>query len=171
MKEQRLLKAMGKVDGKYIEEASPAQQTKKPGWLKWGAMAACLCLIIAAVFAIPHMPTSTPGDSQQMDAGNPSLDGDPSGYGQSKDLAPMVCVNHALYQIAGNQPDMDDKEDEFIYLGEIISKVDSSQKPTEDFQANDEIIGAKVYLYDGENVVVEINGQYWLYELLYEYLQ
>ena len=34
MKEKRLLKAMGKVDEKYIEEASPAQHAKRPGWLK-----------------------------------------------------------------------------------------------------------------------------------------
>ena len=93
MKEQRSLKAMGKVDGKYVEEASPAQQKKKPGWLKWGAMAACLCLIIAAAFAIPHMSTSTPGDSQQMDAGNPSLDGDPSGIvGQYRGYLCMCFV-------------------------------------------------------------------------------
>ena len=136
----------------------------------------CFCLMLLVCVGVWHTQNSTPntptpGGNQHMDAGGSSFDGDPSGYGQSKDLAPMVCVNHALYQIAGNQPDMDGKEDEFIYLGEIISKVDSSQKPTEDFQANDEIIGAKVYLYDGENVVVEINGQYWLYELLYEYLQ
>lgn len=36
MKEKRLLKAMGQVDEKYVEEASPAQRTKRPGWLKWG---------------------------------------------------------------------------------------------------------------------------------------
>ncbi len=50
MKEKRLLKAMGKVDEKYIEEASPAQHAQRPGWLKWGAMAACLCLMITGGF-------------------------------------------------------------------------------------------------------------------------
>lgn len=96
------------------------------------------------------------------------LDGNSTGYAQAADIAPMVCVGRALYQIAANQPDIAGKESEFIYLGEIQSQVSSSQKPTEDFQANDEIIGSKVYRY-GENVAVEIDGRYWVYELLYEY--
>lgn len=66
------------------------------------------------------------------------------------------------------QPNIVGKESELVYLGEIQSQVSSSQKPTEDFQADDEIIGSKVYRY-GENVVVEIDGRYWVYELLYEY--
>lgn len=45
MKEKRLLKAMSQVDEKYIEEASPAQRTKRPGWLKWGVVAACIAVI------------------------------------------------------------------------------------------------------------------------------
>ena len=59
MKEQRLLKAMGKVDGKYIEEASPAQQTKKPGWLRWGAIAACFAfaLLIGRICFTHHRMT------------------------------------------------------------------------------------------------------------------
>ena len=158
------------MDADYIEEASPTQQAKRPSWLKWGAIAACLCLIVAATFAIPRTPISTPGDNQHMDAGDPSLDGDPSGYGQSGDSAPMICVNRALYQIVGNQPDMTGAEDEFSYLGEILSEVNSSQKPTEGFQANGDIIASKVYQY-GEDVVVEIDGQYWFYELRYEYLK
>ena len=49
MKGKRLLKALGQVDADYIEEASPTQQTKRPGWLKWGAIAACLVLVCAAI--------------------------------------------------------------------------------------------------------------------------
>ena len=66
MKEQRLLKAMGKVDGKYVEEASPAQQTKKPGWLKWAAMAACLALVIMAGSLVSRITpnTTAPDDSE-----------------------------------------------------------------------------------------------------------
>lgn len=96
------------------------------------------------------------------------LNGSSAGYAQSADIAPMVCVDRALYQIAANQPDIIEKESELVYLGEIQSQVSSSQKPTEDFQANDEIIGSKVYRY-GEDVAVEIDGRYWVYELFYEY--
>ena len=61
MKEYRLLKAVGKVDGKYIEEASPTQQMKKPGWLRWGAMAACLAVVIIAGSLISRIPPDITG--------------------------------------------------------------------------------------------------------------
>lgn len=43
MKEKRLLKALGQVDADYIEEASPTQQAKRPGWLKWGGYRSLPC--------------------------------------------------------------------------------------------------------------------------------
>ena len=52
MKEKRLLKALGQVDADYIEEASPTQQTKRPRWMKWSVLAACLCLVVFS--AIRH---------------------------------------------------------------------------------------------------------------------
>lgn len=54
MKEQRLLNALGTVDERYIEEASSVQSSKRAGWLKWGAVAACVCLA-ACAFAIPYL--------------------------------------------------------------------------------------------------------------------
>lgn len=171
MKEKRLLNALGQVDDQYIEEASLGRHAKKPGWLTWATMAACLCLIAVAALLIPGTFAPASENNQYLDAGNkdPSLDGDPAGYGKAGDIAPIVCVNRTVYKIAASQPDLLGKEDEFVYLGEIVSMVSSSRPPTEDFQANDEIIGCKVYQYDGENVVVEMDGQYWLYEQLYVY--
>lgn len=62
MKEDRLLKALGQVDEKYVEEASPAQHFKKPGWLKWGVMVACLCLIVvSAMSVLPKIENNTEG--------------------------------------------------------------------------------------------------------------
>ena len=56
MKEKRLLKALGQVDADYIEEASPTQQTKRPRWMKWSVLAACLCLVVfSAINFLPHM--------------------------------------------------------------------------------------------------------------------
>jgi len=45
MKEKRLLKALGQVDQKYIEEAAPEQHSKKADWLKWGVLAACFAIV------------------------------------------------------------------------------------------------------------------------------
>lgn len=128
---------------KYVDEAlNYKTKMKKPIWIKWGIMAACLCLIICVV-AIPRL----------LNGSNPPISGD---------LAPMVYVNNKLYQYTDSQLDFTDKESQFTYLGEIESKVSSSQEPKENFQANDDIVGAKVYQYEN-NIVVLIDGKYFLY--------
>ena len=39
--------AMSELDTKYVDEAlNYKKKTKKPAWVKWGVMAACLCLMI-----------------------------------------------------------------------------------------------------------------------------
>jgi len=53
MKKSKLLDSIGYVDSQLINEADtyvPAK--KKNGWLKWGAMAACLCLVLAGTFGV-----------------------------------------------------------------------------------------------------------------------
>jgi hypothetical protein len=42
--------------------------------------------------------------------------------------------------------------------------VDSSLKPQEELQANDEIVGAKVY-NSGEKLLVKYNEKQWIYQL------
>ncbi len=144
MKEKEILKlynSITNVNNQFIEEAQ-AKTKKKNGLLKWAAMAACMCLIICA-FVIPYL-FEQPNDSA------------------TGDLSPMVYVNDTLYRSASNQPDLTGKENQFVYLGAISSKVSSSQYPKENFQANDDIVGSSVYQC-GADVVVESNGQYWLY--------
>ena len=59
-------------------------------------------------------------------------------------------------------------KDEFVYLGQILSDVTSGQSgdtdgvPKENFQANHPVVGCEVYQY-GEDIVLHINGAYWLY--------
>lgn len=48
----RIAKAMGNIDDDLISDAIEYKQTKKKStWIKWGAMAACLCLVVG--LAIP----------------------------------------------------------------------------------------------------------------------
>lgn len=48
-KEERIINALGEVDEKFILESAPVNTTKKkkPLWIKWGAMAACLSVVAA----------------------------------------------------------------------------------------------------------------------------
>ena len=55
MNAKKFSDAMSELDSKYIDEAlNYKKKAKKPVWIKWGAMAACLCLIVAGAFTLPH---------------------------------------------------------------------------------------------------------------------
>ena len=269
MTNEKLYEVLGDINEKYVSEARVYQKAKKPIWVKWGAIVACLCLMIpltafaidiiqynAAVdylnslgivvedlsdyshkeikeavktidagessplteeilslipenkepLDIPTQVTSeqikklTPtmtrtdilsllGNTQDIGSGiyiylyevdqqyllRIPFASDEAQLGVTGedllkalvpiygDIAPMVYVNDTLYQIVDPQPNIADEKSAFNLLGKIESKVSSLQEPKENFQANDDIVGAAVYQY-GDNIVVEIEGKYWLYE-------
>ncbi len=49
MRGHEMLEAIEHLNPAYIEAAAEKPKAKKTGWLKWGAMAACLCLVITGV--------------------------------------------------------------------------------------------------------------------------
>ncbi len=51
MKKMKMLYSMEHIDHELIEEAE-VYTVKRNTWVKWGTAAACLCLIVGAVFAI-----------------------------------------------------------------------------------------------------------------------
>lgn len=108
------------------------------------SIGSCFCLMLLLGIGIWHIQNITSNDSA------------------SGDLSPMVYVNDTLYRCTSSQPNLTGKEGQLVYLGAISSKVSSSQYPQEDFQANDDIVGSAVYQF-GEDIVVEIDGQYWSY--------
>ena len=141
MRKEDFFEVLGELDDDIVKEAeTPAR--KKTNWKIWGTMAACVSLIICAS-AI----------AQILEKPDVSASGD---------LSPMVYVQDTLYQIADSQY-LTEKKQKFIYVGTIESKVSSSQYPQENFQANDDIVGSAVYQC-GAEILVEINGQYWLYK-------
>lgn len=147
MKKDRLLHTIGKIDDSIIQEAAPeAKRVKRFSWIKWGAVAACLALMLAVVVPIlTNNPVEVvPGD-----------------------LAPMVFVKDTLYKQSTTQTSFAELDDEFIYLGDIARQIDPQQIPREELQANHNILGAEVYQYR-DGVVVLINEKYWLYEKMPE---
>ncbi len=80
MNAMRFAEAISEVDDRYYWEAAryrPAQR-----WVKWGVLAACLCLVMIGCFALLPRLTGSPDDPK----------GAPSVY-------PYVMVNGALYWI------------------------------------------------------------------------
>ena len=52
MRGDSLLDKMELIDPAYVEAADEVPKRKKRGWIKWGSLAACLCLAIAAAFTL-----------------------------------------------------------------------------------------------------------------------
>ena len=52
----KMAKAMGCIDDDLVSGAVEYKRTKKKNsWMKWGAMAACLCLVIIGAFMAPNL--------------------------------------------------------------------------------------------------------------------
>ena len=62
MSKDRVVDSLGKIDDDMIQSVEALRQKKKrPAWMKWGAMAACFCVLIAAVAVAPNLfPGTTP---------------------------------------------------------------------------------------------------------------
>lgn len=73
MRKEDFADIFGDVHEKYIQEAE-TMKAKKPVWRKWAAVAACVCLLLAAAAAahrfLPGTPTVPPADHEA-----PVLDG------------------------------------------------------------------------------------------------
>lgn len=79
MKEMRLMRAIGEIDDKYIEEAAPSEEKKTAmrfaPWTKFAGIAACAAIVIAAgvfaftqrgnIVASPEQPESGTSDYVQ----------------------------------------------------------------------------------------------------------
>ena len=269
MTNEKLYEVLGDINEKYVSKARVYQKAKKPIWVKWGAIVACLCLMIPlTAFAVDIIqynaavdylnslgivvedlsdyshkeikeavktidagessplteeirslipeykePIDTPtqvtaeqikqltptmtrtdilsllGNTQDIGSGiyiylyevdqqyllRIPFASDEAQLGVTGedllkalvpicgDIVPMVYVNDTLYRIVDPQPNFADEKSSFNLLGKIESTVSSSEEPKENFQANDDIVGAAVYQY-GDSIVVEIEGKYWLYE-------
>ena len=65
MTNEKLYEVLGDINGKRVKEAREYRKAKKPVWLKWGAMAACLCLVVG--LAIPVLnPKGGPGQDDPL---------------------------------------------------------------------------------------------------------
>ena len=150
MRKEDFFEVLGELDDNIVKGAK-APMKKKLNWRIWGAMAACLAIVLSiGVFAF----SSRRG-------------GDMVSESRAADVAPMIYVNDTLYIQSSDQQGYPELKDDFIYLGQIASNVTNNQSdtdgvPKENFQANTHIVGCEVYQY-GQNIVVKISDAYWLY--------
>lgn len=155
MNSKTFSEAMNAINDKYLVEAVQYQKKDHPyGWAMWGTLAACLilCLIVS-------LNGSSLRDSRK----------ESEGVNSAGDAPLLVFVNDTLYKQSLQQISYSEMNNEFVYLGKIESDITQNKSmmtdgvPKENFQANYPIVGAEVYRY-GDDIVVQYDGQYWLYE-------
>ena len=55
MRKEEFAEVFGEINENYVKEAETIKKAKKPVWVKWGAMAACLCLVVVGAFVAPAL--------------------------------------------------------------------------------------------------------------------
>lgn len=74
MRGHELLEAIEDLDPAYIEGAAQKPKSRRTGWIKWGAIAASLCLVLACALPVIFRETSDqPLDTMDPVAGPSSL--------------------------------------------------------------------------------------------------
>ena len=65
MRGNEFLDKMGLIDQKYIEAADKMPVKRKNTWIKWAAIAACLCLIIGGFISLRTADTGADADNAE----------------------------------------------------------------------------------------------------------
>lgn len=74
MNEKKLLEAVGEVNDSYVEEAAGYQKSRKaPLWLRWGAVAACLCVAAVSGAVLLHGDEGLIPDPAPVEVTNPII--------------------------------------------------------------------------------------------------
>lgn len=55
MTNQNILDAIGMINEEAVRDAKAYQRPKSRRWVKWGAMAACLCLVVVGAFIVQNL--------------------------------------------------------------------------------------------------------------------
>lgn len=99
MKPEQLSDAIGLVDEPLIEEADRGRRIVRHGrrwWVQWVAIAACLCLMAAGVFSLPHLApkdTTDPSDPSVSTSGTPQT----TTTGRKPVVSKAMVVSQAKY--------------------------------------------------------------------------
>ena len=67
MRKEEFCEIFGDINEKYIKEARTHKKDKKIAWLKWGAMAACLTLLVATGISLINELTKSQDDTRSTD--------------------------------------------------------------------------------------------------------
>lgn len=71
MRKEEFAEVLGEISEKHILDARAERKAKKPVWVKWGAMVACLCLVVVGAFVVPTLQGEYGGAGDPQPGGTP----------------------------------------------------------------------------------------------------
>lgn len=173
MTNTNLLQAMGRIDPKLIADAAPdvpQKKEKKPGWIKWGAMAACLCLILtAAIVTLPGILKGQVESGLYYEKGKYTIVGESCGDNRIIPSSFDELEARARYLINGEA----NKDGIIIQCSVDGASVNRIIEPSEEERDLTKIYGINHVLtpvkvekifYAGSNVDIEEGGVYFVKE-------
>ena len=116
MRKEEFCKALGDINENYVKEARAERKVPKSAWLKWGAAAACLCLLVTAaiVWNNAGMPERPPESGDGGGPGDSVLGGDglwPEGVDPVVASVAVIPAGESLLNVADAALTSIDEED------------------------------------------------------------
>ena len=156
MTNEKLYEVLGDINEKHINEARAYHKAKKPGWVKWGAMAACLCLMVPlTAFAIDTIQYNAAVDYLNS-LGVPVEDLSDYSRKEIKEAAKTIDAEEILNLLPSNEEQV---EVPTQVTSEQIRELEPAMTREEvlSILGNTQDIGSGIYIY-----VYEVDGRYWL---------
>ena len=166
MKNEKLLRAIGEIDDELIANAAQKPINNSNHWIKWGALAACLCILFWG-FSIYQLrkPMNNPIDSPAADSTSEAV----SCYLNGNDYAAYNTISFDECKIYGLVPaDAIGLDPQNLY---VITDVDLGEPMGTVTKCRDEAyIGSPVYHFaaypEDENIcIIDTPSGYQFYTL------
>lgn len=143
MNAKKFSEAINEVDDKYYEEAANYRH-KKPLWLKWAAMAACLCIAVISVF------TLIPGTRFWVDEIEIISEGTLPG---ALEIYPTVMVNNHLYEWRKGAAIAKELPDDTVLYGDITHVEGNAPQNDCEFVSTFDVTGEIYIIENNSNLV------------------
>ncbi len=183
MRKEDFAETFGDINEKHILEARAERKAKKPVWVKWGAMAACLCLVAVGVWhsniGTPTLPPTVGEQVNKVDIPNNTTDTNiEANIGNEGKVDTIIWLSaDEVLKSAEIETQMGVAVPLLVaYQGAIYGC------PTEEYNENsqyalleNEVILRKNYSYPAyqvkdvsDNVAIVLNGRLEIYQKLFE---
>ena len=113
MSKDKIIDSLGRVDDDMIQSVETLRQKKKrPSWMRWNTMAACFCLLVAAVVTVPNLfsgTAPTPSDHNDFPVHDSSVQTDPNQpekprYTEDARIPWTIYFNEVSSMMSANRP-------------------------------------------------------------------